>query len=64
MDINKKSVAVGDNKVLIKGVEGRYVVEVSDTHVDILGMSYRGDKKNIKTLQNLMNDIYGLNLQY
>ena len=39
-------------------------VEVSDTHVDILGMSYRGDKKGIKTFQNLMNDIYGLNLKY
>jgi len=28
---------------------------------DILGMSYRGDKKDIKTFQNLMNDIYRMN---
>jgi len=42
MDINKKSVAVSNNKVLIKGAAGRYVVQVSDTHVDILGLSYRG----------------------
>jgi len=63
-EIGKKSVLLSDNKVLIKGAQGRYVVEVSGNQVDILGISYRGDLQSMQTFQRLMNDIYNLNLQY
>ena len=64
VDITKKSTPVASNKVLIKGDEGRYLVEISGDQVDVLGMCARGNKKNVKSFENLMNDMYGVNLQY
>ena len=64
VDIGKKSTPVASNKVLLKGDEGRYLVEVSENQVNVLGIAARGNKKNIKKFENLMNEIYGVNLQY
>ena len=64
VDIGKKSTPVASNKVLIKGDEGRYLVEVFENQVNVLGICARGNKKNVKSFENLMNGMYGVNLQY
>jgi len=62
--IGKKSTPVASNKVLIKGDEGRYLVEVSGNQVNVLGICARGNSKNVKTFESLMNEMYDVNLQY
>ena len=64
VDIGKSTAAVAKDKVLIKGNEGRYLVEVSGSQIKVLGMCFRGNKKNVKSFKNLMNEMYGVNLQY
>lgn len=64
VDIGKKSTPVASNKVLIKGDKGRYLVEISGDQVNVLGMCARGNKRNVKSFENLMNGMYGVNLQY
>ena len=64
VDIGKKSTPVASNKVLIKGDEGRYLVEISGDQVNVLGICARGNKKNVKSFENLMNRMYDVNLQY
>ena len=50
--------------MLIKGNEGRYLVEISGDQVNVLGIYARVNKKNVKSFENLMNRMYGVNLQY
>jgi hypothetical protein len=50
--------------VLIKGDEGRYLVEVSGDQVKVLGMCARGNNKNVKSFKKVMNEMYGVNLKY
>ena len=64
VDIGVRSTPVASNKVLIKGDEGRYLVEVSGNQVNVLGICARGNRKNVKTFESLMNEMYGVNLQY
>ena len=64
VNIGKKSTFVNANKVLIKSGEGRYLVEVRDTHVDILGFVFHGNTRAINTFENLMNELYNVDLQY
>jgi hypothetical protein len=64
VDITKKSVPVAKNMVLIKGGQGRYLVEVSGDQVTILGMAARGNNKNLKAFESLMNEMYDVDLQY
>ena len=64
VDIGKKLTAVASNKVLIKGNQGRYLVEVSKNQVNVLGICARVNRKNLKNFENLMNGMYGVNLQY
>ena len=64
VDIGKSTAAVAKDKVLIKGDESRYLVEVSGSQIKVLGMCSRGNKKNVKSFKNLMNEMYGVNLQY
>ena len=64
IDIGKKSTNLPGNMVLIKGAHGRYVVEISGDQVNVLGIGARGNNKNMKTFQKLMNKMYDLNLQY
>lgn len=52
------------NSVLIKGDEGRYLVEVSSGQVKVLGMCARGNKKNVNSFKTLMNEMYGMDLKY
>ena len=55
---------VASNKVLLKGDDSHYLVEFSGNQVNILGICARGNRKNLKSFENLMNEIYGVNLQY
>ena len=64
VDIGKKSTPVASNKVLIKGNEGRYLVEVSGGQVKVLGMCARGNTKNVNSFKTLMNEMYGVDLKY
>ena len=50
--------------MLIKGDESRYLVEVFENQVNVLGICACAYKKNVKSFENLMNGIYGVNLQY
>lgn len=64
IDIGPNTAAVAKDKVLIKGAHGRYLVEVSENQVNILGICYRGNKKNVSRFEKLMNEMYDVNLQY
>ena len=64
IDIGKKSTNLPNNKVLIKGSHGRYVVEVSGKNINILGIGDRGNRRNMLSLKRLMREMYNINLQY
>jgi len=64
INIGKKSTNLSGNKVLIKGAHGRYLVEIFGDQVNVLGIGARGNNRNMQTFQNLMNEMYDLNLQY
>ena len=64
MDVGSTSAQVGNGKVLIKGREGRYLVEVSDNQVNILGVGARGNKKNLLNFRDLMNGKYKTKIKY
>ena len=64
VEIGKKSTPVASNKVLIKGDEGRYLVEIFENQVNVLGICARGNTKNVKSFQNLIDRMYNVNLQY
>lgn len=64
IDIGKKSTKLSGNKVLVKRAHGRYLLEISGHQVDVLGIGGRGNSQNMETFQNLMNEMYDLNLQY
>jgi hypothetical protein len=64
INIGKKSTNLSGNKGLIKGAHGRYVVEIFGDQVNVLGIDARGNNRNMQTFQNLMNEMYDLNLQY
>jgi hypothetical protein len=64
VDRSKESAAVASDKVLIKGKNGRYLVEVVGKQVNVLGICDRGNRKNIKTFEKLMNKLYNVKLQY
>jgi hypothetical protein len=49
--------------VLIKCSKGRYLVEVTDTEVVIVGVSARTDKKCMAKFEILMNQLYNLDLE-
>ena len=63
VNIGKKSTFVSADTVLIKVAIGRYLVKVSDTHVDILGFISRSSDKSVKRFENLMNILYNLDLK-
>jgi hypothetical protein len=62
VDIGSKSSHLSGNKVLIKGRHGRYVIEVFENDIHVLGIGVRGNTQNIKTFEKLMNKIYKVNL--
>lgn len=42
----------------------RYLVKVSGNQVTVLGISCRGNDKNIGRFERLMNKMYDVDLQY
>ena len=62
VNIGKNSAFVSATKVLIKKPEGRYLVDVSDTHAEIVGVSVRGNRKCMSKFKTLMNELYNLDL--
>jgi len=63
VNLSEKSTFVSSTKVLVKKSEGRYIVDVSDTHADILGVSSRTNERCMERFEKLMNELYDLNLQ-
>ena len=57
------STYVSSNMVLIKKPEGRYLVQVSDNNIDIVGISARCNTKRMRIFQDLMNKEYDVNLR-
>jgi len=39
-------------------------IEISGDQVNVLGICACSNKKNVKSFENLMNRMYGINLQY
>ena len=65
MDVSKKSTSLGEDFYLIKGSEGRYVVEYKGGDViNILGIADRGNQKNVKSWKKAMKDLYDIELKY
>jgi hypothetical protein len=64
INVGYNSAFVSSDKVLIKCSKGRYLVEVGDTKVDIIGGVARGSDKSVKSFEKLMNKMYNLDLQY
>jgi hypothetical protein len=55
----------GDNEKLIRSIiskkpEGRYLIEVSDTSAEIVGVSSRSNEKCMSKFKTLMNELYNL----
>lgn len=46
------------DKVLIKGGDGRYLVEFSGNQVNVLGICAYGNKKNVNSFERLMKKMY------
>ena len=63
VNIGKKSTFVSPTKVLVKKPEGRYLVDVSDSHAEIVGVSARTNKKCMSKFETLMNTLYNLDLK-
>ena len=63
VNLSEKSTFVSSTKVLVKKNEGRYLVDVSDTHADILGLSSRTNQVCMRKFEKLMNELYDLNLK-
>ena len=63
VNLSEKSTFVSSTKVLVKKNEGRYIVNVSDTHADILGLSSRTNQVCMERFEKLMNELYDLNLK-
>ena len=68
MDINKKSTGRGKNIYLLKGSEGRYVVEYLATDdvrvVNILGVADRNNQATLDSLEKAMLTNYGIVINY
>ena len=63
VNLSAKSTYVSPMKVLIKKPEGRYLVEVSDSSVEIAGVSSRKNDQSMSSFQTLMNQLYNLDLK-
>ena len=63
VNLSNKSTYVSSTKVLVKKPEGRYIVDVSDTEAQIVGISSRTNDKSMGKFMNLMNKLYDLNLE-
>lgn len=63
VNLSQKSTFVSSTKVLVKKSEGRYIIDVSETHVDILGLSSRTNQRCMERFEKLMNELYDLNLK-
>jgi len=63
VNLSNKSTYISSTKVLVKKPEGRYIVDVSDTEAQIVGISSRTKKKSMGKFMNLMNKLYDLNLE-
>lgn len=59
--IGSKSTHLRGNKFLIKGKHGRYLVEMVNDEVSILGV---GDRSDMTRFVKLMNNEYDVNLKY
>jgi len=63
VNLSEKLAYVSLTKVLVKKPEGRYLVEVSDTSADIVGVSSRTNEKCMSKFKTLMNELYNLDLK-
>jgi len=63
VNLSEKSAYVSPTKVLVKKPEGRYLVDVSDTNVEIVGVSSRTNEKCMSKFKTLMNELYNLDLK-
>ena len=63
INLSEKSTYVSPTKVLVKKSEGRYLVDVSDTHAEIVGVSARTNKESMSKFGRLMNEMYKLDIK-
>lgn len=63
VNLSERSTYVSSTKVLVKKPEGRYLIEVSDTSAEIVGVSSRSNQKCMAKFERLMNELYNLNIK-
>ena len=63
VNLSEKSTYVSSTKVLVKKPEGRYIVDVSDTEAQIVGVSSRKNEKCMAKFETLMNELYNLDIK-
>mmetsp|Transcript_26841 Transcript_26841/g.44220 ORF Transcript_26841/g.44220 Transcript_26841/m.44220 type:complete len:227 (-) Transcript_26841:1597-2277(-) len=63
VNLSEKSTYVSSTKVLVKKPEGRYLIEVSDTSAEIVGISSRTNQKCMSKFKKLMNELYNLDIK-
>ena len=61
--LSEKSTYVSPMKLLVKNSEGKYLVQVSDTSADIVGVNSCTNEKFMLRFKTLMNELYHLNLK-
>ena len=63
VNLSNKSTYISSTKVLVKKPEGRYIVDVSATETQIVGVSSRTNDKCMSKFETLMNKLYNLDLK-
>lgn len=63
VNLSERSTFVSSTENNSKKNRGRCIVDVSDTHADILGLSSRTNQGCIERFEKLMNELYDLNLK-
>ena len=63
VNLSEKSTYVSSTKVLVKKPEGRYLIKVSDTSAEIVGVSSRSNEKCMSKFKTLMNQLYNLDIK-
>jgi len=63
MDIGRSSTDLGNGMTYIRGRHGRYIIKNNNGGKDVVGIAYRGSRKNMKTLAKVMNKSYNVNIE-
>lgn len=63
VDIGRSSTDLGDRLMYVLGRHGHYIIKNDNGVKDIVGITYRGSRNDMKTLAKEMNKLYNVNIE-